>query len=126
MKGAFPGLSFHVGLEIQRLAQINKDFAVVPEKKHRLSDNARIVLVAEEDILETGVLLLRTSLKKHELGNEEDRTFNFLLRFQKELQEIFFGVNEAPQESFRVDKKNEGSHAFLDGVLVKAGLIRAG
>jgi hypothetical protein len=123
MKMPSLGLALKIGHEIERLAEINIGFAAMPEEKHALPDHTGIVLVPEEDVLETGVILFRTLLEKSELRHEKNGSFHVSLCFQKELDGIFFSMDEMSDKSLRIDEKDEGRDACVHRLPVKAGFI---
>jgi hypothetical protein len=126
MKGALLGLALEIGLKVDGRAEIHIGFAVMPQEKDALSDQAGIILVTEKNILEIGGILFRALLKEHKLGYEEYGVLHLLLRFQQELKVILLLVDKSPDKTLRIDEEDEGGDAFLNGFAVKAGLVRAG
>ena len=116
-------LTLQIGLEIERLAEIHIGFAAVTEEKDALPDNTGIVLVSKEDVLEPGVILFRALVEENELGHKKNGSFHFSLDLQKELNRIFFRMDEMPDKPLGIDEKDERREAFLDRFPVKAGFI---
>jgi hypothetical protein len=126
MERSVRGLRLQIGLEIQRLTEVDEGLAPVFGEHQDLPCHAGIVPVPEKKVRERFVIFLHGGIIEDELRDDEDGTVQIFLCFQKKLEMIFFSVNESADKAFRVDEEDEGGRAFPYRLAVEAGLIRAG